>query len=99
MHSGGVASWFADLGGEHTFAYAINNNGKVAGYAEDVNGTNHPVTWTDGVLTELPLLPSSQPGWGGGGRHKGSMIIEGSWDSHPQRMGRTCRSMGGRKGQ
>ena len=70
-HSSGVGSWFADLGGERTFAYAINNNGKVAGYAEDANETKHPVTWTDGVLTELPLLRGSSPGWGGGGKALG----------------------------
>src|ERR1700741_2675454 len=49
----GVATRLPGLGGFHTAALAINNNGKVAGYAEDLNGTFHPVTWTDGVLTKL----------------------------------------------
>ena len=35
----GVASPLPGLGGDHTSASAINNNGKVAGFAEDANGT------------------------------------------------------------
>ena len=61
----GVASPLPGLGGDHTSASAINNNGKVAGFAEDANGTYRPVTWTDGVLAELPLLPKAPPGRGG----------------------------------
>ena len=61
-----VASWLPDLGGEYTFAYAINNSGIVAGFAEDVNGTESSGDVDRRSSTQLPLLPRSQPSWGGG---------------------------------
>lgn len=62
---GGETIRLPDLGGDHVHASAINNHNKVAGYAEDPDGTEYPVTWASGVLAKLPLLPRSPPGRGG----------------------------------
>ena len=41
------------LGGEESWAWAINNRGQVVGWSETTDGDIHPFLWEKGEMTDL----------------------------------------------
>jgi len=46
-------------GGSYSSAYSINNHGKIAGHAYDINGALTAVQWVNGVISPIPSLDPS----------------------------------------
>ena len=54
--SGGVTVDLGTLGGENSWAYAINADGEIAGAAETRDGLLHAVLWRGGRMTDVGRL-------------------------------------------
>ena len=71
LASGGFAgtatysiSDLGSLGGSYSFAYGIDNTGRVTGISGTPDGSGRAFIWQDGTMTDLGTLG----GWGGQGR-------------------------------
>lgn len=61
---GEEATALGTLGGTDSYATAINDDGTVVGYSAFTEGDfrSRPFSWSDGELTELPLLATGETG-------------------------------------
>jgi len=50
-------------GGTGSVAWGINNRKQVVGQADDALGNGRAFVWENGLMTELPMLPSGGPAW------------------------------------
>jgi probable HAF family extracellular repeat protein len=62
-----VVKYTSSLGGTTSRGMAINNQGLVAGFSNQADGTRHAALWRDGVITNLGTLggPGSTVAWPG----------------------------------
>ncbi len=75
----------ADLGtlrgGEHSYAYDINERGQVVGYSETASGEAHAVLWEKGRKTDLGTLPGGDYSYAFGINERGQVVGYSEIDS------------------
>src|SRR5205823_2114191 len=59
----GIMTDLGTLGGDFSFAQAINNYGQIVGATQTASGAYHDFVWESGVMYDLDALLPANSGW------------------------------------
>src|SRR5260370_690276 len=64
------------LGGDRSFAFAINNRGQIVGESITASGNGHAFLFEDGVMVDLGTLPGGTTSFAFGINNRGQVVGE-----------------------